>query len=173
MRTILFFLLGLVVLFGIGCEYEAALVEEDVVKVDEEVVGVWQSVDEDGEKVEMAWLAFSDTEYVIHYPLGKEGMYFRGYAIELGGVECVQVQLIGTDKGAVKAKDRKCNVVKYKLEGDCLEVSLLNSDVVNREINDSKKLRELFIENKNNEELFEKPSRFKRLKKDSEAGLVF
>lgn len=163
MRVLFSVLLCLIVLFGISCIYEEPLVEEDVIEINEEVLGSWKSVEED---VSVVVLKFSETEYVIEYWDEKNSLYFRGYEIEVGGVKCVQIQLIGSDKEAARGKERRYHVVKYELEGDKLEIRLLNDDVVDKKIHDSEKLMKVFVENVNNEKLFGEPFVFEKIAKE-------
>jgi len=54
-----------------GCVYESPLTEENKISVDAAVLGLWEEVkDGDGR---MMILKYSDTEYLIHYPVGKDG----------------------------------------------------------------------------------------------------
>ena len=96
-------LLTIAVLLITGCEYESPLTKEHNIAVDSAVLGLWEAIPDKGEEPKqnerMMILKYSGTEYLIHYPVGKDGAYFRGYPIKIGGVSGVQLQAIGTDDG--------------------------------------------------------------------------
>ena len=164
--------LSLVVLVFAGCRYVAPLSEEHVVPVDAEILGLWEEVSdaagEKEEKVQMAILKFSDTEYMIHYPVeGDEQYYWRAYPIEVGGVSCVQVQMLGTKNGlaGMDAK-RLYQVMAYKVEERMLGMATMNSELVSDDIKTSAELKAAFLKNKDDEDLFEKSDAviFRRVK---------
>ena len=119
-------LLTVAVLLITGCEYESPLTKEHNIAVDSAVLGLWEAIPDKGEEPKqnerMMILKYSGTEYLIHYPVGKDGVYFRGYPIKIGGVSCVQFQAIGTDDGPPE-KDEKdlFHVVSHRLAGAELE----------------------------------------------------
>lgn len=68
------------VLLLAGCEYEVPLIKEHTVPVDLSVLGLWEYIPEEGEESdpdEIIILKFSDTEALIHYPLGVLVRRFR------------------------------------------------------------------------------------------------
>ena len=119
-------LLTIAVLLITGCEYESPLTKEHNIALDSAVLGLWAVIPDNGEEPKpndrMMILKYSGTEYLIHYPVGKDGVYFRGYPIKIGGVSCVQLQAIGTDDGPPE-KDEKdlFHVVSHRLAGAELE----------------------------------------------------
>ena len=164
-RAVMLFVLAAV--FFVGCNYEAPLTEEHKVSVDPAVLGLWKPSVAEGEEPEdeqMVILKYSDTEYLIHYPV-EDGIYYRVYPIKIGGVSCVQTQAIGTNEGPVE-KDTKelFGVVSYKLIDGKLEVKTLNTELVSDKLKDSESLRKEFIKNRDNKELFTNPGIFKRVK---------
>jgi len=82
-------LLTAAVLLITGCEYESPLTKEHNIAVDSAVLGLWEAIPDKGEEPKqnerMMVLKYSGTEYLIHYPVGKDGAYFRGYPIKIGG----------------------------------------------------------------------------------------
>lgn len=156
-----------------GCEYETSLTDEHKMPVDKAVLGLWDTVPEKGgvsdpkervsdSKERLMVLKYTDTEYLIHYPTGDEGFYFRGYPVRIGGVSCVQIQLIGDSYGAIKTGERKYQVVSYQFVNGELEIKTLNTDLVDKNIKDRNKLKTAFLKNKNKEELFINPVRFRK-----------
>ena len=149
-----------------GCEYETSLTDDHKIPVSKTVLGLWEAIPEKNgdsdSKENLMVLKYTDTEYLIHYPTGDEGFYFRGYPIRIGGISCVQVRLIGDSNGDIKTGDRKFHVVSYKFINGELEVKTLNTDMVNKNLKDRNKLKTLFLMNKNKEELFINPVRFRK-----------
>src|SRR3989339_1314739 len=110
----------------------------------------------------MLGLKYNDTDHIVHYPNGKDGMYFRAYPVKIDGKVYVQTQLIGTKDGAVENKDRRFHVVAYSASGGIMEMNLLNSDLVDKNLQDSAKLMESFLKSKDDKNLFKDPCRFKK-----------
>ena len=100
----------LAALLLVGCVYEAPLTKEHKIPVDSAVLGLWEPIPDEGEEPKqderMMILKYSDTEYLVHYPLGKDGMYYRCYPIKIGDVSCVQLQVIGTEEGPPKTDEK-------------------------------------------------------------------
>lgn len=158
-------------LLAAGCVYQAPLTDEHKIPVDPAVLGLWESVpDGDGasdtDRERMIVLKYSGTEYLVHYPTGKDGQYFRGYPMKLAGVPCVQVQLIGAATGDVKTEDRKYQVVSYTLSNGELTLMILNTAVVDKTLKDSAALRKAFEKNKDDKVLFANPGKFRKVAGD-------
>lgn len=152
-----------------GCEYETSLTDEHKIPVDKAVLGLWEAVPEKGgvsdPKERLMVLKYTDTEYLVHYPTGDEGFYFRGYPIRIGGISCVQIRLIGDSNGDIKTGDRKYHVVSYQFVNGELDIKTLNTDLVDKNIQDRNKLKKAFLKNKSKSELFINPVRFKKVAK--------
>ncbi len=157
-----------------GCEYETSLTDEHKIPVDKTVLGLWEAVPEKGRvsdpkdrvsdsKERLMVLKYTDTEYLVHYPTGDEGFYFRGYPVRIGGISCVQIRLIGDSNGDIKTGERKYQVVSYQFVKGELEIKTLNTDLVDKNIKDRNKLKIAFLTNKNKGELFRNPVRFKKV----------
>ena len=163
-------LLIVTVLFLAGCKYEKPLIKEHAIPVDSSVLGLWEPQPDEGEESgvdeRMIILKFSDTEYLIHYPPGgNDEAYYRGYPIKIGGISCVQLQVIGTKDGMPK-KDVKAlfAVVSYELKKGILEIRTLNTDLVDDDLKTTEALVQTFLNYKDNKDLFTDPVRFKQLK---------
>jgi hypothetical protein len=151
-----------------GCVYESPLTEEHVIAIDPSVPGVWEEIPEPGNEQipqdRMLILKFSDTEYMVSYPMGAKSDYYRAYPINIGGVSCVQLQVIGTQKGPLEPKEKdQFLVASYVISDDILEISLLNTELVDDDIKNPESLRKAFLEHKNDKNLFVEPGRFKRI----------
>jgi len=171
------FMISLIFLIS-GCEYETSLTDEHKIPVDKAVLGLWEAVPEKGmvsdpkdrisdSKERLMVLKYTDTEYLVHCPVGGEGFYFRGYPIRIGGVSCVQIRLIGDANGDIKTGERKFQVISYQFVNSELEIKTLNTDLVDNKIKDRNKLNNVFLINKNKGELFINPVRFKKAVKKS------
>lgn len=160
-RSVLY--LAAALLLG-GCVYEAPLSAKRKIPVDPAVLGFWEQVPEEkGDKPDrMAVLKLSETEYLINYPLGNDGMYFRGWRIEVDGISCVQLELLGyADKGLPPGEPRY-QVVTYTL-GSGLEVRTLNTDLIGKNLPDSAALQKAFRAHKDAPDLFANPARFRKV----------
>jgi hypothetical protein len=157
-------------LFLAGCKYEKPLVKEHTIPIDASVLGLWEPLPDEGEKFgddeRLVILKFSDTEYLIHYPPGgNDEAYYRGYPVKIGGIPCIQLQVIGTKDGMPK-KDVKTlfAVVSYELKKGILEIKKLNTDLVDDDLKTTEALAQTFLNHKNDKNLFIDPVRFKQLK---------
>ena len=173
MKLKIIFMIALIFLIA-GCEYETSLTDEHKIPVDKAVIGLWDAVPEKGgvsdpkdrvsdSKERLMVLKYTDTEYLVHYPTGDEGFYFRGYPVRIGGISCVQIRLIGDSNGGIKTGEKKYHVVSYQFVKGELEIKTLNTDLVDKNIKDRNKLKIAFLTNKNKGELFRNPVRFKKV----------
>ena len=166
MKYKILFLITLALAVFAGCEYESPLTYEHNIPVDSSVLGLWETIPDknetpgSGEK--MLVLKYSDTEYLVHYPIGDEAFYFRGYPVKIGDISCVQIQLIGDTNGDIKKEERKYQVVSYVLSNGELEIKTLNTDLVDKNLKESNNLRKAFVKNSGNMKLFQNPVRFMR-----------
>jgi len=153
-----------------GCVYLAPLAEKHTIPLDGALLGLWDVLPEPGQEKKkkdggrMLVLRFSRTEYMIHYPVGQEGFYFRGYPIRIGDIPCLQLQLLGTDdKGPVKGKIRERYMVfSYTLEKEGVTVKSLNTELVPKNLKSSEQLQKAFLLHRKNPALFHKPFRLHR-----------
>ena len=151
-----------------GCQYLAPLAEEHTIAIDPSVIGLWEEVHE-GDKPpdpddRMLILKYSDTEYLVNYPTRKDERYYRAYPIKVDGLTCVQIQLIGTADGDIDKGDRKYQVVTYSMSNGELEIKTLNTDLVDKDLRDTASIRQAFLKNKDNKDLFRNPGKFRRVK---------
>ena len=131
------------------------------------MLGLWETLPEnsDEEKERMMILKFSSTEYIIHYPVRENAMYFRAYPIKVGGVSCVQLQAIGSNDGPQDQGEKGLyHVASYQLSDAKLEIKLLNEKLVDDELKKSVDLPRAFLKHKENKNLFVNPVKFRRIK---------
>ena len=112
----------------------------------------------------MMILKYSDTEYLVHYPTGKDGLYYRAYPVKIGGVSCVQLQVIGTSDGPPEKDEKELfHVVSYQLMGGKLEIRTMNADLVDDDLKTTNELLEAFLKHKDNKDLFNNPGVFRKM----------
>ncbi len=149
-----------------GCWYDEPLTEEHNIPIDPSVLGMWEiASDEEGDDVSkegMLILKFSDTEYMIHYIADRDGFYYRGYPVNIGGVACVQLEVIGTTDGIVDNDMKSFYVASYQLTDGDMVIKLLNTDLVDKDLAGCDALRKAFLKHKDNPELFHDPGHFRR-----------
>lgn len=150
----------------VACEYKTPLSEVHSIPVDPTVLGLWQEVGDQGDKLDqMLIIKYTETEYVVEYPVGPEAMFFRAYPIKIGDVSYVQVQVVGVSTGEqMRDDERGYDVISYRVSGDELEIKTLNRNLVDTKL-DAASLREAFLKNAKNDNLFTNPGRFKRVVK--------
>lgn len=179
------FLLSAAALMLSGCIYEAPLVAENKLPIDPAIVGLWEPVSEEGKEPErngdnplkkilekspedsrLLILQFSEKEYMISE---SNNIHYRAYSIELGGKRCVQLQVISTNGGPMDWKDEKPRpflVCFFEIKNGELAVHTLNEGLVSGDLRTTAELQEAFLKNKDNPELFEKPTIYRMVKAD-------
>ncbi len=108
-------------------------------------------------------LPYTNREYLVVYRTDNQGLYFRGYPVEFDGENYVQLQFIGTAEKVIADENRKYDVLRYDVEGSTMTVSLLNDDVVGRDMETGEALRAAFRQQAGNEKLFKKVGDFERI----------
>ena len=148
------------------CQYQVPITTDHHIPIDHLVLGSWKIVpakDQDNDSAILIF-KFSETEYSVQYHEDNGELYFRAYAINVDGIDAVQLELIGSDDGPVRADNQdRYHVISYKLENDLLKISTLNTELVDDELMDSESLKKAFIEHKENPGLFNDPGFFKRV----------
>lgn len=150
-----------------SCVFEAPFGSEAQIAVEAKLLGRWEEVAarSDAQPERMLVLQHSANEYVVEYPVGAKAMVFRTYAVELEGARYIQVQLIGTaGEGPVKPADRKYHLLKVSVDGDALEMRMLDPDVLGKDRGDSAQLKAAFAAHKDDPKLFGEPVKFRRIK---------
>jgi hypothetical protein len=163
MKTIPVVLLA--VLLVTGCRYAAPLSAAHDLPIDPAALGCWEPArdasagTDDGERLLI--LRFSPTEYLIHHDAPADARYYRAYPIEVGGVACVQLQVIGTPAGPPEEGAKPYDVVSYALDAGDLVIRQLNTDLIDEGLR-GEALRAAFLAHKDHPDLFRDPVRFQR-----------
>ena len=155
------------VFLGTGCIYNEPLVEIDSHPINPSFLGLWEEVpknDKTTDRDRLLVFKYSDTEYLVLY---DEELYFRGYPVRPDGVKCIQLEIIGSNKGDIAKKSMKRFLpVRCEIKDDQLEIRILDPQLVDEDLETSKALMSAFLKHKDNPRLFNEPGRFKRIKKE-------
>jgi hypothetical protein len=159
-----------VLLVSAGCQYDSPLTGEHSIPIDPTLLGVWEEMPDEGDSLpeapRMIILKFSETEYLVHYPVGKDGGYYRAYSFSLGGVDGVQLEVVGSENGPIDSTEEDIFLVaSYAMINGELEVKLLNEELVDDVLTGSAAIREAFLKNKDSKDLFTDPGKFRRVEK--------
>jgi len=160
---------GLITVFSLfvltACVFDAPLVGEATLPIDETLLGTWESIPEGTDSLARLVIHQDSANlYVIEYSEGETVIYFKGWLAELEGIRFMQLEAIGDDEQPVENGTTDLfTVVSYALTDGKLEVRMLNTKVVNKDLADTASLQEAFSANSDNPELFEKPGQFRKL----------
>ena len=152
-----------------ACDYDAPLVGEASLPIDQALLGTWEAIPEDRDEQKTPERIVISQEsaklYVIEHIDGESIIYFKGWLAELEGSHFMQVEVTGdNDKGPVGAEDDNLfSVVSYTLNNGELVVRELNTDLVNAELADTAALQAAFVANRDNPSLFHKPGQYRKL----------
>jgi len=154
-------------LFLWACEYEAPVSSEHTIPIDPKVLGLWQYIPDKGRKPipdeQMMILKYSATEYLIHSPIEKYGIYYRAYPIRIGNLSCVQLEVIGDEDGIPRKDDKLLyHVASYRLVDQELQVAVLNTELVDKTLKTSEAVNSIMLANQRDPALFKTVGRFKR-----------
>jgi len=150
-----------------ACDYQVPLSASNIIPIDNGALGIWQLVNEKEEPAEadvVTILRFSDTEYLLQHRSNGFSIYFRAYLIDVVDRVLLQAEVIGSEEGPPKESYKELfSVIAYTIEGDELTFSSLNTELIDTGISSSEVLRDAFIKEKDNPDLFTDQTRFKRV----------
>jgi hypothetical protein len=146
-----------------SCVFEAPFEANAKIPVDPALLGRWEKISDDGDAERIRVLQHSDNEYVVEYPVGEKAMVFRAFAVELAGADFIQVQWIGTAAGPVKDGDRKYHLLKVAVDGETMDMRVINADVLGKEHNDAAAMKDTFEKRKDDPKLFDEPVKFRKV----------
>ena len=155
--------IGLMMLLA-SCVFESPFETTAKLPVDQALLGRWQEVTSNDKLASNGLLVLqhSANEYLVQYPEGEKGMYFRAFAVDLAGQRCMQIQLIGTADGPVKPENRKYHLLKAALNKDELEIRTIKQDIIGKDLRDTEALRVAYLAHKDQADLFGDPVVFRR-----------
>jgi len=136
---------------------------------DAKLIGKWKQIDtKDDETSHMVILNFNDSEYFVRFEtmekrnwsVSTDVYLCRAYTILVDGVAFCNVQYISSNK-----KDKRPFMFfRYFLSKDgILTWRWIKNDLIKTKIKTSKELYKFIKKNMNNEELYGKPLKFKKL----------
>lgn len=148
-----------------GCRYTSPVSEQQGLPLDTALFGVWQQVngpEKAGEpERRMVILPLSEHEYLVHY----HSLYFRAWPIKIGAVDCIQVELLGSEKhGPLKPDNQKrFDLWSVQMDGSGITGKILNAELVDAELKTGAELKMAVLRHAENPELFTRPFRFHRI----------
>ncbi len=146
-----------------ACDYTVPLVETPEAALDGAWVGLWGRAREKGEPERLLVLPLNPREYLVVFPAGSpDAMYARACRAKAEGLELIQLNWVGTAKGAVPEDHRTYQYALCAREGDTLSVRLINSQTVPREVATREAWLRALAEKKDHPELFRETMRFQR-----------
>jgi|GEM_PF-725632 len=156
-----------------ACDYSVPLAKTPDRPIDPAVIGAWSQTDENGKTERLLVLPLHPNEYLVSYPAGgPNAMFARGCLCRANDRTLVQLTWFGTADGTVPDTDneRLYQYVAYTVKEDRLEVSLLNADVVKRDVKTAEALLQSLAANKDNPELFRDALVFHKDKRPDDAN---
>lgn len=157
------------ILLTAACDFEVPLTTNHTIPIDESLLGVWQEID--GEETSeqqyfVTILRFSDTEYLAEYYSDDSSIYFRGYLVEVADRLVFQTEVIGDQDGPPgQNASHLFSVGLITVENDMMIISGLNTKLIPGSISSSAVLRDAFIKEKDNPQLFVEPGRYKKIRR--------
>lgn len=148
-----------------SCIFEQPFDATARIPVDRDLLGRWE--EQHGKPTDdsqrMLVLQHSANEYLVHYPSGDKGMYFRAFAVELEGQRFLQTQLLGSHEGPAPEGERKYHLFQVKRDGDTLTLRAIDADTLGRDATTTAELRKAFAAHHNDPELFGEATSFQRV----------
>ena len=153
--------------FLVGCDYTVPLVKTPEIPIDQALVGAWSRTDgnENDRAQHLLVLPLGPNEYLASFPAGeKDAMFARVCFCRTNERTLAQLTWFGTAQGTVPDNNRVFQYAAYSVKGDTLQVSLLNADVVKRDVPTAEALVQAIAASKDNPELFREAMTFKKEK---------
>ena len=171
------FITVFILLILTACDYDAPLVGEASLPIDQALLGSWETIPEDrgGQEPFLLRLVIrqeSANQYEIALSDGKSNDYAKGWLAELEGIRFIQTQYTGDNNGPVDANQVKIldmkftklfSVYSYALNNDELVLRELNQDLVSTDLADTATLQAAFAANRDNPNLFHEQEKFRKL----------
>lgn len=154
-----------------GCRYTSPVSEPQGLPLDPALFGVWQQVNgpekADEPERRMVILPLSEHEYLVHY----HTLYFRAWPIKIGAVECIQVELLGSEKDGPLKRDNQKRFDLWSVQTDDSGITgkILNAELVDAELKKGAGLKKGILKHAGNPELFTRPFRFHRIATEAPA----
>lgn len=155
------------VLLMSACDFQVPLSASNIIPIDNSALGIWQLVNEKEEPAEadvVTILRFSDTEYLLQHTSNGSSIYFRAYLIDVADRILLQAEVIGGEEGPPKESYKELfSVITYTIEDDELIFSSLNTELIDTGISSREVLKDAFVKEKDNPDLFTDQTRYRRV----------
>lgn len=164
-------LLSLLTLLALtSCRFEYPFFVKTDLPIDRSIIGTWQIADNDGQinpdqNKKYVILPYSTTEYLILSGSidGETTPYYRGYPVELGDYNAVQIEFIGTSNGLVDFDSNDhFTLVAYEFDDGILEIYMLNPEKIPQGTQSIAELQAALQEDVGDADLFGNLLRLKR-----------
>ena len=148
-----------------GCDYNVPLVKAPGMNMDSALVGSWQRTKEDGQTESLLVLPLSKQEYMVSFPAGsKDSMFAKACLCKTAEQTLVQLEWVGTAKGATPENSRIFQFASCTVDGNTLIIRMLNADVVNKEAKSTEELTKAIADSKDKTDLFREKMVFTKIK---------
>ena len=152
-----------------GCDFEVPLAQSPPLDIAEKLLGVWERDSEQYREQRLLVLPMGRREYLVSFPHGSaDAMFARAYLFRQQADILVQLEWLGTARGALPEDKRIYQVGRCDMENGRLAVRLLNTGVVDKDATTTAHLELSLIENRNHPELWGKPLFFVRSQETEE-----
>ncbi len=147
-----------------GCDYEIPLVVEPSENIDPALCGVWRQSNPGGEEQKLLILPISAREVLAVYPVNTEdAMFGKGVIWSPDELDLFQISWFGKADGSLPSNRRTYQYAAWSLNGDILNIHLLNPKLVDPATSSATELAEKIIANIAEPELFREALIFKRM----------
>jgi hypothetical protein len=147
-----------------GCDYTVPLAKGPAGEPDAALVGLWQRT-QNGQAENLVVLPLGRQELLVAFPAAsKDAMYARAWAARGAGLSLIQLQWIGTGKGAVPDEMKVFQLASYTIAGDTLTVRTINPDVAGGASKSPEDLAKSLEAGKGGDDFYRAPMVFTRAK---------
>lgn len=146
-----------------GCDYKTALIEKPLLPIDSRLLGLWETT-MDNQPTKITILALDREQYLVVYPSDSpDAMYARATFCDATEFALVQLTWIGSATTKADFSNACYQYAAFKLDGDNLEVRLLNPATAKPAATAAKLLANIKA-NSINPELFKSAMKLTRIK---------
>jgi hypothetical protein len=158
--------LAVLALILYGCDYEIPLVVEPSENIDPALCGVWRQSNPGGEEHKLLILPISAREVLAVYPVNtKNAMFGKGVIWSPDELDLFQINWFGKADGSLPSNRRTYQYAAWSLNGDVLNIHLINPKLVDPATSSAAGLAEKIIANIADPELFRDALIFKRIRR--------
>jgi hypothetical protein len=146
-----------------SCDYKVALVEKPQIQIDNKLTGTWERTNKQKKIEKLLILPIDEYEYFIAYPLGNNAMFAKACFCNIANKTLVQIKWFGTAEGVIPKDGRVYQYLEYKFDKNKLNIQMLNTKVINKDIKTSTELKNQIKANIDNSKLFYNPMSFTKI----------